>query len=97
MATRKIETEMTDKHGQQSTSVALLQEQLTLANDHIEELQTKVAFQEHTIDALNEALSSQQQQLDDLMFKVRHVIDRVKSIEPSNIAKQSEETPPPHY
>ncbi|BFT31985.1 SlyX family protein [Alteromonas sp. D210916BOD_24] len=88
---------MTDKHGQQSTSVALLQEQLTLANDHIEELQTKVAFQEHTIDALNEALSSQQQQLDDLMFKVRHVIDRVKSIEPSNIAKQSEETPPPHY
>ncbi len=88
---------MTDKHGQHSTSVALLQEQLALANEHIEELQTKVAFQEHTIDALNEALSSQQQQLDDLMFKVRHVIDRVKSIEPSNIAKQSEETPPPHY
>lgn len=88
---------MTDKHGQHSTSVALLQEQLALANEHIEELQTKVAFQEHTIEALNEALSSQQQQLDDLMFKVRHVIDRVKSIEPSNIAKQSEETPPPHY
>ena len=88
---------MTDKHGQHSTSVALLQEQLALANEHIEELQTKVAFQEHTIDALNEALSSQQQQLDDLIFKVRHVIDRVKSIEPSNIAKQSEETPPPHY
>ena len=61
----KIEIKMTDKHGQHSTSVALLQEQLALANEHIEELQTKVAFQEHTIDALNEALSSQQQQLDE--------------------------------
>ena len=74
-----------------------LQQELEAANVSIEELQTKVAFQEHTIEALNEALSSQQKQLDDIAFKVRHVIDRVKSIEPSNIAKQSEETPPPHY
>lgn len=91
MATREIETSMTD------TRIAALQEQLDTAHNYIEELQTKVAFQEHTIDALNDALSSQQQQLDDIAFKVRHVIDRVKSIEPSNIAKQSEETPPPHY
>ena len=44
-----------------------------------------------------EALASQQKQLEDLHYKVRHVIDRVKSIQPSNIAKQSEEMPPPHY
>ena len=74
-----------------------MEQQLESAHAFIEELQTKVAFQEHTIEALNDALSSQQKQLDDLSFKVRHVIDRVKSIEPSNIAKQSEETPPPHY
>ncbi|GEA09766.1 SlyX family protein [Alteromonas sp. KUL49] len=74
-----------------------LTESLAQANEFIEELQTKVAFQEHTIEALNDALSSQQNQLDDLRFKLTHVIDRVKSIEPSNIAKQSEETPPPHY
>ena len=74
-----------------------LTESLAQANEFIEELQTKVAFQEHTIEALNNALSSQQNQLDDLRFKLTHVIDRVKSIEPSNIAKQSEETPPPHY
>lgn len=74
-----------------------LQQQIDSANSYIEELQMKVAFQEHTIEALSEALASQQKQLDDLAFKVSHVIDRVKSIEPSNIAKQSEETPPPHY
>ncbi|CAA0288324.1 conserved hypothetical protein [Alteromonas infernus] len=82
---------MTDKSAEQ------LQRQIDSANSYIEELQMKVAFQEHTIEALNEALASQQKQLDDLAFKVSHVIDRVKSIEPSNIAKQSEETPPPHY
>ncbi|WP_289508695.1 SlyX family protein [Alteromonas stellipolaris] len=49
------------------------------------------------MEALNEALSSQQQQLDELTYKLRHVIDKVKSIEPSNMAKDSEETPPPHY
>jgi len=88
---------MTDNHADAQTSIKALQTQLDSAHSYIEELQTKVAFQEHTIEALNDALSSQQQQLDDLAFKVRHVIDRVKSIEPSNIAKQSEETPPPHY
>ncbi|APD87928.1 SlyX family protein [Alteromonas gracilis] len=82
---------MTDKSAEQ------LQQQIDSANGYIEELQTKLAFQEHTIEALNDALSSQQKQLDELAFKVRHVIDRVRSIEPSNIAKQSEETPPPHY
>lgn len=74
-----------------------VQQQLATAHSNIEELQTKVAFQEHTIEVLNEALASQQQQMDELSYKLRHVIDRVKSIQPSNIAKQSEETPPPHY
>ncbi len=70
---------------------------LAQAEQYIEELQTKVAFQEHTIDALNEALANQQKQLDKIDFQLRHVVDRVKSIEPSNIARQSEEVPPPHY
>ncbi len=70
---------------------------LAQALDQIEELQTKVAFQEHTIESLNDALTSQQKQMDDLSFKMKHVIDRMKSMQTSNIAKQSEETPPPHY
>lgn len=79
------------------SQVLELQEQLKDALESIEELQTKVAFQEYTIDSLNDALSSQQKQMDDLSFKLRHVVDRVKSIEPSNMAKESEETPPPHF
>lgn len=63
----------------------------------IEELQTKVAFQEHTIDSLNEALTEQQYQIEKLQVQLRHVMEKVKGFEPSNIAKLSEEMPPPHY
>jgi SlyX protein len=66
-------------------------------NDQIEQLQTKLAFQEDTIEQLNVALTSQQQQLDKLAFSVKHIVDKVKQIQPSNIASQEEETPPPHY
>lgn len=69
----------------------------TLALQAIEELQTKVAFQEHTIELLNDALTSQQDQLEKLQRQLRHVIDKVQAMQPSDIAKQSEETPPPHY
>ena len=61
------------------------------------DLETQLAFQEDTIEALNQALASQQKQLDDVQFKLKHVLDKVKSMEPSNIASASEETPPPHY
>lgn len=63
----------------------------------IEQLQTKVAFQEHTIESLNLALADQQKQIEKMQFQIKHLIDRVKQMQPSNIADQSEETPPPHY
>lgn len=71
--------------------------ELAKAEDAIAELQTKIAFQEHTIEELNEALSDQQILIEKMHFQLRHVIDKVKGMEPSNIAKLSEETPPPHY
>ncbi len=76
-----------------------MSEALTLeqAMEAIEELQTKVSFQEHTIDTLNEALTDQQYQIEKLQVQMRFVMEKVKGFEPSNIAKLSEETPPPHY
>lgn len=80
-----------------TTNNNLLAAELARAEAAIAELETKLAFQEHTIDVLNEALSSQQLQIDKMQYQLRHVIDKVKGLEPSNIAKMSEETPPPHY
>ncbi|WP_137168509.1 SlyX family protein [Salinimonas lutimaris] len=72
-------------------------EALRLAEQAIEDLQTKLAFQEHTIDELNEALTGQQYQIEKLQVQLKHVLGKVKAMEPSSLAKQSEETPPPHY
>lgn len=66
-------------------------------NQQIEELQTKIAFQEDTIERLSDALAKQQFQLDDLTYKMKHMIERVQQMQPSNIARQEDETPPPHY
>ena len=76
-----------------------MSESLTLeqAVEAIEELQTKVSFQEHTIDTLNDALTDQQYQIEKLQVQMRFVMEKVKGFEPSNIAKLTEETPPPHY
>ncbi|MDF2179237.1 SlyX family protein [Aliiglaciecola sp. CAU 1673] len=63
----------------------------------IEVLQTKVAFQEHTIEMLSQALADQQKQLEKLSFQMKHVVDRLKHMQGSNIANESEEAPPPHY
>ncbi|MDC8829321.1 SlyX family protein [Alteromonas gilva] len=80
-----------------TTSNEALAAQLVDANNAIAELETKLAFQEYTIDALNDALSNQQIQIEKMQYQLRHVIDKVKGMEPSNIAKMSEEVPPPHY
>jgi SlyX protein len=63
----------------------------------IEALQTKVAYQEDIIETLSSALADQQLQLDKLAFKMNHVVNKLKDLQPSNIASQEEETPPPHY
>ncbi|GAB3014376.1 SlyX family protein [Bowmanella dokdonensis] len=68
-----------------------------MLEEDIELLQTKLAFQEDTLEKLNMALADQQKQLDRLTFQLRHVTDRLRAMQPSDIATDSEETPPPHY
>jgi SlyX protein len=63
----------------------------------IEQLQMKMAFQEDTIESLNQALIAQQKQMDDLQFQLKQLVSKISAIEPSNMASEKEEMPPPHY
>lgn len=63
----------------------------------IDHLETQLTFQEDTIELLNQALSDQQFQIDKMDLKLQQVIERMKQMEPSNIAGSDEEAPPPHY
>lgn len=68
-----------------------------MLENRIAELETKVAFQEQLLDELNQALVQQQFDMDKMQLQLRYLANKLKDFQPSNIASQSEETPPPHY
>lgn len=63
----------------------------------LETLESKVSFQEDTIEKLNQTIISHELEMAKMREQIRLLITRLKSVAPSNIASQSEETPPPHY
>ncbi|MGF1765091.1 SlyX family protein [Aliivibrio kagoshimensis] len=63
----------------------------------IETLEYKVAFQEQTVEELNEALSQQQLLITKMQDQMSYLAGKVKGMESPNMADASEETPPPHY
>ena len=68
-----------------------------ILEDRITELEMKIAFQEQLLDELNLALVQQQFDMDKIQLQLRYLASKLKDMQPSNIASQAEETPPPHY
>ncbi|ABK47138.1 MULTISPECIES: SlyX family protein [Alteromonadales] len=65
--------------------------------EQIEELQMKLAFQELTVEELNQEVIKLNQLIANQQHQIQLLIGKLKAMEPSNIATQAEETPPPHY
>ena len=63
----------------------------------IAELEMKLTFQETISEELNQALIEQQFLIDKMQVQLRYLVNKLKDVQPSNIATQAEETPPPHY
>lgn len=63
----------------------------------IAELEMELTFQETIIEELNQALIEQQFLIDKMQVQLRYLVNKLKDVQPSNIATQAEETPPPHY
>ena len=61
------------------------------------DLQTQVAFQEDTIQALNDALSHQQIEIERLTQMVKIINGQVKQMAPESSESPADEPPPPHY
>ncbi|GEA51373.1 hypothetical protein VIN01S_21770 [Vibrio inusitatus NBRC 102082] len=77
-----------------TTEISTLIQQL---NQKIDDLECKAAFQEQTIEELNDALSQQQILISKMQHQMKYVVGKVKNIDGSNLADPTEETPPPHY
>ena len=61
------------------------------------ELQSKLAFQDETINELNTVITDQQQQLDQLREEIRLLGLRITSAAESSSVSDEKEPPPPHY
>jgi len=65
--------------------------------NHIIELETKLSYQEHIIQELNDVITHQQKQIDTLELQMKRIQDHLKNSTQSQIARPEEEVPPPHY
>lgn len=61
------------------------------------ELETRLAFQEQSLQALNDALVAQHRQLEALSRTVEALKERLLALEPSPVGPRADEPPPPHY
>ncbi|MES2603444.1 MAG: SlyX family protein [Pseudomonadota bacterium] len=70
-------------------------------NDDLIELQTQLAFQEHTVAELNQVLINQQKQMDVLREEVRLLKDKLVGledrVEQGVVSASEQHERPPHY
>lgn len=66
-------------------------------SDDLIELQTQLAFQEHTIAELNSVLTSQQQQIDLLRLEIKLLKEKLGMLEDRIDSGPPQHEKPPHY
>ena len=65
--------------------------------DRITELEIRLTHIEDTLDVLNQTVIDQHSLIDRLQLQISILEKKLKAVASSNIALESEETPPPHY
>ncbi|TKB45485.1 SlyX family protein [Thalassotalea mangrovi] len=63
----------------------------------LDNLETRLAFQDDVIEQLNHEIGVHQQHIRELEEQLRLIGQKVKDINTSVVARQEDETPPPHY
>ncbi|MCW8346338.1 MULTISPECIES: SlyX family protein [Vibrio] len=75
----------------------MTKERYEILEERINDMECKIAFQEQTIEELNDALTQQQLLISKMQDQMKYVVGKVKNMDSPNLADPSEETPPPHY
>ncbi|KAB7628466.1 SlyX family protein [Alkalilimnicola sp. S0819] len=63
----------------------------------IEDLEVRLAFQEDTIQSLNDTLIAQGEALAELRLALQRVNEQVRRLQPGEGGGAAEHEPPPHY
>ena len=65
---------------------------------HLIELESKIAFQEDTVNCLHEELLAHQKRIDQLQRQILTLAEKLQQLPlDSEILRPEEEPPPPHY
>lgn len=67
------------------------------ANERIDTLEMRIAYQDEVIETLNKTVIEQWVQLEKAMGRIKQLEARIQEVQVSNIRSLSDETPPPHY
>lgn len=63
----------------------------------LDELETRLAFQDDIINTLSEQVAKQEMDIRELWDAKRLLHSQIKDVSHSNIKREEEELPPPHY
>lgn len=65
--------------------------------NRVTELEIRLTHLEDTIEVLNKTIIKQHEEIDLLQLQVSNLEKKIKASQSSQVAHESEETPPPHY
>lgn len=65
--------------------------------ERLAELEMRLAFQDELINTLSDQVAKQEMDIRELWDAKKMLHKQLKDISPSNIRREEEETPPPHY
>lgn len=68
-----------------------------LLSERLDELETRIAFQDDLINTLSEQVTRQELDIRELWAAKKQLNNQLKEVSSSNIRKEEDETPPPHY
>jgi len=63
----------------------------------MDELETRLAFQDELIETLSDQVAQQELDIRKLWEAKQHLKKQLSEIAPSNLKREDEEAPPPHY
>ncbi|GHA29575.1 SlyX family protein [Oceanisphaera arctica] len=63
----------------------------------LEQLETRLAFQDDTIEQLNLEVTTLSADNARLKSQLSLMVKKLKELQPGEVAPEAEETPPPHY
>lgn len=70
---------------------------MTTIAARLDELETRLTFQDNTLGELNEVVTTQERRIAQLERELTQLKGQMRIMAPSLTASASEETPPPHY